>query len=34
LADIPILGALFRDVSYQKQDTDVVFVMTPTVVTK
>lgn len=34
LGDIPVLGELFRDVSYQKQDTDVVFVMTPTVVTK
>ena len=34
LGDIPILGALFRSVSYLKQDTDVVFVMTPTIVTK
>ncbi len=34
LADIPILGELFRSTSYQKTDTDVVFVMTPTIVTK
>ena len=34
LADIPILGQLFRSTSYLKQDTDVVFVMTPTIVTK
>jgi Flp pilus assembly secretin CpaC len=29
LADIPILGQLFRSTSYQKSDTDLVFVMTP-----
>jgi len=34
LGDIPILGALFRSVAYQRNDTDVVFVMTPTIVTK
>ena len=34
LGDIPILGQLFRSTSYQKTDTDVVFVMTPTIVTK
>jgi Flp pilus assembly secretin CpaC len=34
LADLPILGALFRSVQYQKADTDVVFVMTPTIVTR
>jgi len=34
LGDIPILGQLFRDVSYQKNEQDVVFVMTPTIITK
>jgi Flp pilus assembly secretin CpaC len=34
LADIPILGQLFRSTAYQKQDTDVVFVMTPTIITR
>jgi pilus assembly protein CpaC len=34
LSDIPILGKLFTSTSYQTQNTDVVFVMTPTVVTK
>jgi Flp pilus assembly secretin CpaC len=34
LGDIPVLGQLFRSTSYQKNDSDVVFVMTPTVVTK
>ncbi len=33
LGDIPILGALFRSTGYQRSDTDVVFVLTPTVVT-
>jgi Flp pilus assembly secretin CpaC len=33
LGDIPILGQLFRSTSYQRSDTDVVFVLTPTVVT-
>ncbi len=34
LGDLPILGVLFRSTGYTKQDTDVVFVMTPTIVTK
>jgi pilus assembly protein CpaC len=34
LGDIPILGQLFRSTAYQHNDTDVVFVMTPTIVTK
>jgi pilus assembly protein CpaC len=33
LGDIPILGNLFRSVQYQNQSTDVVFVMTPEVIT-
>ena len=34
LGDIPILGKLFQDTNYQKQDTDVVFVLTPTILTR
>jgi len=34
LSDIPILGRAFTSTNYQNQNTDVVFVMTPTVVTK
>jgi Flp pilus assembly secretin CpaC len=34
LGDLPILGALFRSVTYQKTDTDVVFVLTPTIITR
>lgn len=34
LGDLPILGALFRSVSYQTSKTDVVFVMTPTIITR
>ncbi len=34
LSDIPILGALFRSTNYMKNDSDVVFVMTPTIVTR
>jgi pilus assembly protein CpaC len=34
LGDLPFLGPLFRSTAYQKQDTDVVFVLTPTIVTK
>ena len=34
LGDVPILGELFRSVSYQNNQSDVVFVMTPTIVTK
>jgi len=34
LADIPILGELFRSTNYQNQQSDVVFVMTPQVITR
>lgn len=34
LGDIPILGKLFRSVSYQNNQSDVVFVMTPEVITR
>lgn len=34
LGDIPILGQLFRSTLYQKSDSDVVFVMTPTIITR
>ena len=34
LGDIPILGELFRSTAYQHTDTDIVFVMTPTIITK
>jgi Flp pilus assembly secretin CpaC len=34
LGDIPILGQLFRSTQYQRNESDVVFVMTPTIVTK
>jgi len=34
LGDLPILGRLFRSTSYQKQETDVVFVLTPEVITR
>ncbi len=34
LGDIPILGQLFRSTNYQHQNSDVVFVMTPTVITR
>ncbi|MBC5810174.1 MAG: pilus assembly protein N-terminal domain-containing protein [Candidatus Eremiobacteraeota bacterium] len=34
LGDIPILGALFRSVSYLRQESDVVFILTPTIVTR
>ncbi|HLI96732.1 MAG TPA: pilus assembly protein N-terminal domain-containing protein [Candidatus Baltobacteraceae bacterium] len=34
LGDIPILGQLFRSTQYQNQQSDVVFVMTPTVITR
>ncbi len=34
LGDLPILGQLFRSTSYQKTESDVVFVLTPTIVTK
>lgn len=32
LSSIPILGKLFQSTNYQKQDTDVVFVMTPEII--
>ncbi|TAM87087.1 hypothetical protein EPN42_12105 [bacterium] len=34
LGDIPILGKLFRSTSYQNNQSDVVFVMTPEIVTR
>ena len=34
LGDLPILGKLFRSTRYQSQQTDVIFVMTPTVLTQ
>jgi pilus assembly protein CpaC len=34
LGDLPILGQLFRSTSYQNNDTDVVFVMQPTIITR
>jgi pilus assembly protein CpaC len=34
LGDLPILGKLFRSTSYQNSQTDVVFVMTPTILTR
>jgi pilus assembly protein CpaC len=34
LGDIPILGELFRSTNYQHQQSDVVFVMTPTIITR
>ena len=34
LGDLPILGKLFRSIRYQKSETDIVFVMTPEIVTR
>jgi pilus assembly protein CpaC len=34
LGDLPILGKLFRSTRYQTSQTDVVFVMTPTILTR
>ncbi len=34
LGDIPILGNLFRSTNYQHQQSDIVFVMTPEVITR
>ncbi len=34
LSDIPILGKLFTDTQYQSQQSDVVFVMTPEIITR
>lgn len=34
LGDLPIIGRLFRDVRYQRGETNIVFIMTPTVITR
>ncbi len=34
LGDLPIIGKLFRSVQYQQQKTDVVFVLTPEIITR
>lgn len=34
LGDIPILGQLFRSTSYQHNESDVVFIMTPEIITR
>lgn len=34
LGDIPVLGKLFRSTRYQTSDTDIVFVMTPELITR
>jgi pilus assembly protein CpaC len=34
LGDLPIIGKLFRSTRYQNQQSDVVFVMTPTILTR
>ncbi|MHB8148428.1 MAG: type II and III secretion system protein family protein, partial [Vulcanimicrobiaceae bacterium] len=34
LSQLPIIGKLFRDVRYQHEEMNVVFVMTPTVITR
>lgn len=34
LSQLPIIGKLFRDVRYQNDQTNIVFVMTPTVITR
>lgn len=34
LGNLPILGALFRSTAYIKNESDVIFVMTPTIVTR
>ena len=34
LSQIPILGKLFQSTSYQNNDTDIVFVMTPEIITR
>ena len=34
LSDIPILGKLFTSTNYQAQNTDIIFVMTPAVITR
>jgi pilus assembly protein CpaC len=34
LGDLPILGKLFRSTNYQNSQSDIVFVMTPVVITR
>jgi pilus assembly protein CpaC len=34
LGDLPILGKLFRSTNYQNNDSDVVFIMEPTIITR
>jgi len=34
LSRLPIIGKLFRDVRYQNDETNIVFIMTPTVITR
>jgi len=34
LGDIPVLGKLFQSTNYQQTNSDVVFVMTPEVITR
>jgi Flp pilus assembly secretin CpaC len=34
LSRLPIIGKLFQDVRYQRQETNIIFVMTPTVITR
>jgi Flp pilus assembly secretin CpaC len=34
LGDLPILGQLFRSTRYQHSQTDVIFVMTPEIITR
>lgn len=34
LGDLPILGKLFRSTRYQRSETDVVFIMTPQILTR
>lgn len=34
LSQLPIIGRLFQDVRYQRGETNIVFVMTPTVITR
>jgi pilus assembly protein CpaC len=34
LSRLPIIGRLFRDVNYQRQHTNIIFLVTPTVITR
>jgi Flp pilus assembly secretin CpaC len=34
LSSLPVLGKLFQSTAYQRQDTDVVFVLTPEIITR